>query len=352
VLFSLNSCQDELAVIKSPLPPKAPDQIGTWDFVEFLGEDDITSIAVVEDKPWIVYVGFSSDFSSQTLGKIMRTEDWGKTWLAVAEGISVSEIVIDPKRDSVLYATLNSANAGTPGIIKTTDAGDTWFRSDSGLSLDWETSVDPFAIDPSNSRTLYAGIVGIFGGGLVKSTDAGATWFLTPKVFYRPLAQGVTSIAIDPKNSNEIYVGVAGNGFLYKSYDFAETFDVLYDTTVGLPVMLEVDRYSTNVVYVGYRDGGYRRSTDHGNTWKPDQGGLPASSADVLVSGSDSVLFLCAYWGDTIGGVYESSDKGVTWHQISSEPVTTIAIDRANGFLYAAVRRLPSAGLYRYKIVQ
>src|SRR5437016_206786 len=168
--FIMFNCKDNMLTVKNDAPPEPPAQISMWDLVGIAGEHNITSIKVVPDQPWVIYVGIMSNFSDGTLGKVLKSTDWGKTWKVSLESVSVSGIVIDPKNNDIVYAGLNANNGSVPGVIKTIDAGMTWSRSDSGVQLSGEEWVDVIINDPMNSNVLYAGVVGVFGGGLIKTT--------------------------------------------------------------------------------------------------------------------------------------------------------------------------------------
>ena len=357
----LLSCDDNLPLTyysnqarhpsQPPQQPQPPHQDSTWDFVGLAGEDDISSILVVPDKPWILYVGISADFSAGTKGKILKSTDWGATWKKTIDSVSLGKIILDPKNENILYAGLNMNNDCIPGVIKSTDAGESWFRIDSMMHLDWETGAS-ITMDPINSNILYTSLAGFFGGGLLKSTDAGGTWFRLPPKWegsFPPLADGVCGFAIDPKNPNELYLGIAWSGFLMKSYDGGETFSVIRDTFNGLPVDLVVNPYRTNVVYLGCLDGGFSKSNNHGITWEREKSGLPYRSIDRLVFYKDSILFLGSGW-DNSGGVFMSLDDGLTWNKIGNSRINAISIDRRNRFIYISYRIAPKSGIYRYKI--
>jgi photosystem II stability/assembly factor-like uncharacterized protein len=357
LIFITYGCKEDLLVVKMPEDPKPPTQSKTWDFVGLSGEHNITSIIVIPDQPWVIYVGVMSNFSDRTMGRVLKTVDWGRTWNAVADSVSVSALVYDPGNHNIIYAGLNVNNGSIPGVIKSDNAGMTWTRSDSGLYFDQETWVDVIATDPLNGRIVYAGITGFFGGGLARSTDAGRSWAYLPTRSPggpRILGTGVTALAIDPKNTNEIYAGVAWTGGLYKSYDGGMTFATLRDTGESIPVALVVNPFRTNTVYIDYLGVNFHRSTDHGETWT----GNPTHSIDAnrIIVYRDSTLYTAGYFGDG-GGVYCSTDDGTSWRTIGlvvdslSVPIMAMDIDKNNGFIYVANGKYSSAGIYRYRIL-
>jgi hypothetical protein len=100
--------------------------------------------------------------------RIMRTTDLGVTWTRVGSPPQdVNLVVPDPVALQILFA------AGTTGIYKSTDRGQSWRQV-------WQSQPALFAnaadlvIDPGNHLRLAATVP--FGGGLIRSLDGGETW--------------------------------------------------------------------------------------------------------------------------------------------------------------------------------
>ena len=262
ILLIGSSCNEDNQIVQPALPSQPPEQIDTWDLVGLASVNDIYSILVTPTKPWIIYVGVISDFSDGTYGKILKSADWGETWTTLIGDISVTNIIIDPNNVDILYAGLNPNNYCTPGVIKSTNSGNTWVRIDSMMGLTWE-DFPRITIDPINSNILYTSIAGPNRGGLLKLKDTGLTWSVLP-----PKASGVVGFAIDPKNPNELYLSMNWSGYLLKSYDGGETFITVLDKGGDLPRIIVVNPFRTNVVYTGYIFGGFQKSVDHGMSWQ------------------------------------------------------------------------------------
>ena len=158
----------------------------------------------------------------------------------------------------------------------------------------------------ASSSVLYAGSVGIF-----KSTDSGNTWSETNDA-------GITS-AIKAISVDSIGVVYAGNGHgLYRSSDQGDSWN--HQTTIGT---LEIDMIRTNaagtVVAAGIGSE-VHRSTDRGTTWQaitiPTSGSVTgivlSSSGDVIASSQQGVY----YWPAGSDAYYDASDglrgRGVT----------------------------------------
>ncbi len=96
---------------------------------------------------------------------------------------NASSLAIDPANSKILYAGLRgNDNKGTGGgVFKTTDGGASWTAINTGLA---STRVQALAVDPANSSTVYAAAMDAIvpvtyagvGGGVYKTTDGGASW--------------------------------------------------------------------------------------------------------------------------------------------------------------------------------
>jgi len=85
--------------------------------------------------------------------------------------------VLDPGDPSTVYVTSNGSGGG---VLKSTDAGTTWQRENTGLGWRevgrWKRpimAITALAIDPAHPATLYAATD---SRGVFRSTDAGTSW--------------------------------------------------------------------------------------------------------------------------------------------------------------------------------
>jgi len=233
-------------------------------------------------------------------------------------GGSVSAVAFDPVSPGTLYAA-----AGSRGVFKSTDSGDTW--ADVGLG-----SAHSLALDPKTPSTLYAG-----GDGVFRSTDAGTTWTLSPT---RPI--GTHALAIDPVTPSTLYAGTEGNG-IFKSTDSGDTFAKV---NVGLPNTyagqvinaLVVDPKTPSVLYAGVYVGGVFKSTDSGGTWAAVNTGLTGFAQTIRTLAIDLSTPATLYAG-TDSGIFKSTDGGGAWASLRAGQTTALAIDPGSrNRLYAA----------------
>jgi photosystem II stability/assembly factor-like uncharacterized protein len=239
----------------------------------------VGDIAVSPSHPQVIYVGTGEGLHRPDLSVgdgIFKSTDGGSTWSHVGlhDVQQVGRIVVHPEHPEVVLV----AGMGHPygpneerGVFRTVNGGRTWEKV---LYVDRNTGASVVEIDPSDPRTMFAGLWehregpwenGSFSGpstGLYKSTDGGSTW--------RRLKQGLPSsewgplfIGIAPSDSNRVYVTVSarGGGGLFRTDDGGETFSqVSDDPRLGGDV--RVHPRNPDVVFVGtiasYRsdDGG------------------------------------------------------------------------------------------------
>jgi photosystem II stability/assembly factor-like uncharacterized protein len=94
---------------------------------------------------------------------IYRSNDQGASWISLRAGSYFRGVAVDPTNASVLYATSSKAYkaggspAGSDGVLRSTDGGQTWTSLNDGLA--WPFA-GPIAIDPSNPSKVIVGSPG------------------------------------------------------------------------------------------------------------------------------------------------------------------------------------------------
>ncbi len=239
---------------------------------------------------------------------IYRSADGGKSWAAIEnipkseERANITSIAIDPSDPQVMYAIGHGV-----GVVKSTDAGQTWSSTSSGLD---GMSTEGFAVDAKDSDTLY---VWVLGTGLYRSKDAGGSW---QRVDDGPKQQEIRSLVSvnSPTGMGGIWLYAGLDTGVMKSPDCFCGWDRLPNK--GLPegrvYSLTVNPSDPKVLYAGLREGVFKTS-DGGQTW---------SQATDLVE--DAVVTVNAAYPNEIyavgadGTLVSSADAGASWTKVES----------------------------------
>ncbi len=192
------------------------------------------------------------------------------TGLEGGGNFSIRDMAIDPLNPNVMVANL-IANGG--GIYQSTDAlaaNPTFVRRVTFSSTSTSELTAEFAVHNTAgpNATFYAA-TGNLGGRVLRSTDGGTTWvqqidnnFCTAQCFYD------IAIAVDPTNANTVYLGGSPNIIAAKSINAGVNFT---DNNAGVHAdthVLTVSPSDASQVWLG-TDGGVYKSTNSGVTWTP-----------------------------------------------------------------------------------
>src|SRR5262249_42747349 len=172
---------------------KSENRGNTWHSVFDNGGSFNMCCVVIDPKNSdIVWLGTgeNSNPRSATYGDgVYKSTDGGETFTRV--GLESSEhignIKIDPRNSDVVYVAAQGplwSAGGDRGVYKTTDGGKTWKAV---LTTSPDTGANEVVIDPNKPDVLYAsmwqrrrGVGQMIGGGpesgLYKSTNGGGTW--------------------------------------------------------------------------------------------------------------------------------------------------------------------------------
>ncbi len=211
--------------------------------------------------------------------------------------------------DQSVFALAQTANghlyAGTfgSGVFRSTNSGQTWQAASSGLGDPRVYGLATHAADPI---LLAAG----FDRGLYRSTNGGGTWQRSAPNDLNEL----NAVLFDPGLPAVAYAGTYQRG-IYKSTTTGASFA---PASTGLPaqasvwVIAAVRASNATTITLGTNDGVYL-STDAGSHWRP--AGLHGQEVRALAGDPSDA----AHWfaGTRTAGVWETTDAGATWRDIS-----------------------------------
>ena len=344
----------------------------------------ISSIAVVDDQPEVIYIGAAG-------GGVWKTVTGGTTFRPIFDEHtqSIGKITIDPSNPETVWVgtgepwVRNSVSVGT-GIYKSTNGGTNW----KSMGLENSERIGDIIVHPENSDIVYVAVLGHLWDaneerGVFKTIDGGQNW---EKVLYLDADTGCTDLAIDPDNPDVLYAsmwsyrrlpwtfdsGFTGKSGIYKSTDGGENWDTIHK---GLPtgklgrMGIGVAPSNGQVIYLSVeaeqqKDKGLYLSTNQGESWEQVSTDFnttvrPFYFSNVVVDPkNDSIVTKCGLnaiisedranrfrvmglgvhsdihdiWIDpnntkhillgTDGGVYESLDRGQTFKMWMNLPVS------------------------------
>jgi photosystem II stability/assembly factor-like uncharacterized protein len=278
---------------------------------------------------------------------LFQSADRGQSWRSTTEGVpeawrnTTYWLAFDPTQRGLVWGAFSGAHDlprpkmwrsrsprhFTGGVAVSTDGGNHWQPSGTGLPPDSITHILLDPSSPAGSRTLYACA---FGRGVYKSTDNGRTWSEknTGIVGEEPFAWRVT-----PSQDGSLYLVVSrrsegkerspsGVGTLYRSTDKADHWQrVELPAGVTGPTGLEIDPRDPQRLYLtawgqeeddADRNGGVYASDNGGKTWQP----LFTKSQHVYDLTIDPHNPDTLYMAGFDAAAYRSTDRGVHWARI------------------------------------
>jgi photosystem II stability/assembly factor-like uncharacterized protein len=234
-----------------------------------------------------------------------------------------------PRISPNIYSFLvtdSSIYAGGNGIFRTTDDGEHWNSVGAQVPL----GTNALALSGPN---LLAGT----NGGLHISNNAGVTWK------YVTMAGNSQGIANLTTNGNDVYAGT-GSGVFYSANN-GEVWVPTSRPPSSLDGGVAVVAVNDSFVFVGtndvFGDGGMFRSSDKGITWNGDEDGMYSLTnvSIITTNNGDSSLSssVFAYYGNTL---VRSTDNGSQWEVLDTNSkltngsyINAIAVDDSLVFI-------------------
>jgi photosystem II stability/assembly factor-like uncharacterized protein len=166
----------------------------------------------------IIYLSTGDpNYYTETYG-IWKSTDGGQTWNPSNTGIGdrmAVEILMDPTNTGTLVAATDR------GIWKSTDAGATWSQKQAGAFTDMK-------LKPGSNTTLHA----VTKTQYFRSIDFGNTWTAITNGIDVPTTNGGMRVAVTVANPGIVYIATTdGNGLIFRSTDGGSHFATMYNST-------------------------------------------------------------------------------------------------------------------------
>ncbi len=209
--------------------------------------------------------------------------------------------------DEVVLASVTCAHPGAcsqGGVFRSTDGGQSWIRSDTGLHSDRFIQL---AVDPADSDIFYA----VGAATLFRSVNGGFDWRFAGEGLDQ---NWLNSISFRPGGAGVLYAATSGG--IYRSEDFAGSWQLVNGLNAQV---LAIDPNDPQIMHAA-RDAVYK-STDRGQSWQAESEGIPggATVVSVLVDPAEP----SRVFAGTDVGLHRSIDSGLRWTLASDDLPTT-----------------------------
>jgi len=239
-------------------------------------------------------------------------------------GGSITSLLVDPLDPNMVYA-----GSFGGGVLKTLDAGNTWFKS--GTGMPGNAAIQSLALIPSSRNIVFAGTN---GGGLYRSVNYGDTWTKVGESFGTNAVYGIAS---DPNRPNVVYIVTRLIsdlcGEFYRSEDWGITWTLLVRSNFdGICADywydVDVNPWDSNIIYLPFHEHGLYRSLNYASSFDPLNNGIfPYGSIIPARSMALDTLTGRMYSGFAKGtSVYISDSKGETWQETGMAGVEVLKI--------------------------
>ncbi|MEU3445627.1 RICIN domain-containing protein [Streptomyces thermolilacinus] len=335
------SANQQWKLVRAAESPAAGTGPYVWGNAQVVGGGYVTGLVFNPREKDLLY-------ARTDMGGAYRWDTAAEQWIPLTDWLgekdwnllgidSVATDPVDPERLYLGAGTYTNEWAGNGAILRSTDRGRTFERTDLpfklGANEDGRGAGERLVVDPADNGTL---LLGTRKNGLWRSTDHGVTWRQVSSFPVKDGAgsgAGISFVTYGPAGSKTVYVGVNDRSTsLYRSTDGGTTWQAVSGQPTGqLPQhgVLSGDgslylTYTNNLGPNGVTAGSVWKYTPGSGTWKnvsPSQGGYGFSglAVDPRKPSTVMVTTLGRWWPED--EIYRTTDGGATWKALADKSV-------------------------------
>jgi photosystem II stability/assembly factor-like uncharacterized protein len=278
---------------------RSRDHGATWSLAYNRAQQDLAVSPAAPDR---IYM--------QGAWAFQRSDDQGDTWVTLQPPYSNVPVHYTPlphptEPDTVFAAATSHIVDAQLGVVKSTDAGQTWIELTDGLT---DTRVTALAFHPTNPLTMYAGTA---NGNVYISGDGGEHWAWAS----RPV-EAVRTLVVEPWDDYSVWVDCPGGSLpnyceMKRSLNAELTqWEAINPTPwPSFQGNVSFSPVQTGTIFIG--TGGDRgwRTDDDGLTWSEFTN---AEMAPIWFA-FDQIDPETIFAADLSRGMFKSTDGGETW---------------------------------------
>ncbi|MBI1837455.1 MAG: glycosyl hydrolase [Flavobacteriia bacterium] len=300
------------------------------------GSFSVACVELAPSNPSTVWVGSGENNNQRAVSYgdgVYKSLDGGKSFTNMGLKLSehIGNIIIHPTDENTVWVAAYGpvwSKGGERGVYKTTDGGKTWERT---LFISDETGVSEIAIDPKNPSILYAATHQrrrhewtYVGGGpestIYKSIDGGKTW----REINAGLPKGEMGrigISVSPVDENYIYAIIEGKndkGGFFRSTNKGESWSKMSGFSTSGNYYQEIICDNSNKDKVFVMDTWLHHTVDGGKTivaTGEDKKHVDNHCIWINPNDSDHWLVGCD------GGLYETFNHAKDWKYFANLPI-------------------------------
>jgi hypothetical protein len=257
---------------------------------------------------WTSGIGFPTDPVVSGVG-VYRTSNGGTDWdlCAPIPSVNCAAVAVDPTDPTRVFV------AGDRAVHRSTNSGVSWDIAAGMTDGVFDGEISDVAIDPNDINRIY---IGVQSDGIYRSTDGGNTWTRLQNGIDTGSVADAPKIALGRNGTHgSQFVAVKMGDRVYTSINGGTAFT--RQTDVGNPIwftawanVMAVDPQNESILFAGASN--LYRSTNGGSSWTQVGGYGTNVHPDMQAVVFDPADHNHVYVAND-GGIWSSTDNGVTW---------------------------------------